>query len=194
MFLLLEKFRNLGELPRILILANELREHFVYRLPWTSFWISLLFSWIFNIWGYKETKNQIRALLLMCVWHYFLTFLILNMSKICVRNLTLVKNLEKLIFFVFKTSRFAFKNVRPTRAAKLTPPLIFGIFITFFSIQPGYNKPLYNDVLGKRNDFLCPSNSKINETKPRYNETSLQQKNFASLLRLAIHFHCTFVF
>ena len=117
------------------------------------------------------------------------------MCKICVRNLTLVKNLEKLIFFVFKTSSFAFKNVRPTRAAKLTPSLmLFGIFITFFSIQPGYNKPLYNDVLGKRNDFLCPSNSKINETKPRYNETSLQQKIFASLLRLAIHFHCTFVF
>ena len=47
----------------------------------------------------------------------------------------------------------------------------------------------------KRNDFLCPSNSKINETKPRYNETSLQQKIFASLLRLAVqYFHCTFVF
>ena len=102
------------------------------------------------------------------------------------KSYTCQKSWKTLLFFVFKTSRFSFKNVRPPRAAKLTSPLIFGIFI-FFSIQPGYNDTLYNEVLGKRNNFLRPSNSKINEPKPRYDETSLQQKNLASLLRLAVH-------
>ena len=33
--------------------------------------------------------------------------------------------------------------------------------------------PLYNEVLGIKNEFLYPSNSKIYEKGPRYNETSL---------------------
>ena len=58
MFLLLEKFRNLGELPRILILANELRDHFLPFAINIILNLSIIFM-DFNIWGYKETKNQI---------------------------------------------------------------------------------------------------------------------------------------
>ena len=35
------------------------------------------------------------------------------------------------------------------------------------------SKPLYKEVLRMTNDFLNPSNSKIDEKEPRYNETSL---------------------
>ena len=43
---------------------------------------------------------------------------------------------------------------------------------------------LYNEVLRMTNDYLCPSNSKIDEEEPRYNETSFQRTNFASPLAL----------
>ena len=41
------------------------------------------------------------------------------------------------------------------------------------TVEPRYNEPLYNEVLRMTNDFLYPSNSKIDEKEPRYNETSL---------------------
>ena len=41
------------------------------------------------------------------------------------------------------------------------------------TVEPRYNEPVYNDVLAITNDFLYPSNSKIYEKEPRYNETSL---------------------
>ena len=50
--------------------------------------------------------------------------------------------------------------------------------------EPRYNEPLYNDVLDITNDFLYPSNSKIYEKEPRYNETSLERTNFGSPLAL----------
>jgi len=37
-------------------------------------------------------------------------------------------------------------------------------------MEPKYNEPLYNDVLGITNDILYPTN---NGKEPRYNETSL---------------------
>ena len=40
------------------------------------------------------------------------------------------------------------------------------------TVEPRYNEPLYNEVLRMTNDFLYPSNSKIDEKEPRYNETS----------------------
>ena len=43
---------------------------------------------------------------------------------------------------------------------------------------------LYNEVLPMTNDFLCPSNSKIDEEEPRYNESSFQRTNFAIPLAL----------
>ena len=52
------------------------------------------------------------------------------------------------------------------------------------TVEPRYNEPLHNETLRMTNDFLYPSNSKINEKKPRYNETSLQRKHFASPLAL----------
>ena len=41
------------------------------------------------------------------------------------------------------------------------------------TVEPRYNEPLYDEVLGITNDLLYPSNSKIYEKEPRYNETSL---------------------
>ena len=52
------------------------------------------------------------------------------------------------------------------------------------TVEPRYNEPLYNEVLRLTNDFLYPSNSKIDEKEPRYNETSLYRTNFASPLAL----------
>ena len=49
-----------------------------------------------------------------CRFWFFIMFII------CIRNFQLVKDLAKPIFFVFKTREFAFKNVRPFRAGKLT--------------------------------------------------------------------------
>ena len=52
-------------------------------------------------------------------------------------------------------------------------------------MEPRYNEPLCNEVLFIiTNDFLYPSNSKIYENEPRYNETSLLRTNFASSLAL----------
>ena len=41
------------------------------------------------------------------------------------------------------------------------------------TVEPRFTEPLYNEVLGITNDFLYPSNSKIYEKGPRYNETLL---------------------
>jgi len=45
--------------------------------------------------------------------------------------------------------------------------------VTVHWVEPRYNEPLYNEDLGITNDFLYPSNIKIYEKGPRYNETSL---------------------
>ena len=90
------------------------------------------------------------------------------------KNYNSSKILKNHIFFVFKTSSFAFKNVRPTHAAKLTRPLIFRSFI-YFPIQPGYNEPHIAKYSVKRTILFAPvivKYRKINETEPRYNETS----------------------
>ena len=47
-------------------------------------------------------------------------------------------------------------------------------------MEPRYKEPLYNEVFRMTNDFFYPSNSKIDEKEPRYNE----QNNFASPLAL----------
>ena len=41
------------------------------------------------------------------------------------------------------------------------------------TVETRYNELLHNEVLRLTNDFLYPSNSKIDEREPRYNETSL---------------------
>ena len=40
-------------------------------------------------------------------------------------------------------------------------------------LQGSTVEPRYNEVFRMTNDFLNPSNSKIDEKEPRYNETSL---------------------
>ena len=39
------------------------------------------------------------------------------------------------------------------------------------TVDPQYNKPLYNEVLHIVNNFLHPSNSKIYENEPIFHET-----------------------
>ena len=41
------------------------------------------------------------------------------------------------------------------------------------TVEPRYNEPLYNEVLGIANNFLYPSNGKIYEKEPRYSEQIL---------------------
>ena len=41
------------------------------------------------------------------------------------------------------------------------------------TVEPRYNEPLCNEVLGLTNVFLYLSNSKVYEKEPRYNETSV---------------------
>ena len=50
---------------------------------------------------------------------------------------------------------------------------IFWSLISHFTVEPWYNEPPYNEVLGITNDLVYPSNSKIYGKVPRYNETSL---------------------
>ena len=40
------------------------------------------------------------------------------------------------------------------------------------TVEPRYNETLYNEVLRMTNDFLYPSNSKIDEKEPQFSETS----------------------
>ena len=68
--------------------------------------------------------------------------------------------------------------------AILRKVLHFGNYLCTFERR--YNEPLYDKVLGITNDFLYPRNSKIYGKEPRYNETSLQQTNFASPLALRL--------
>ena len=49
-------------------------------------------------------------------------------------------------------------------------------------MEPRYNEPIYNEVLGITKDFLYPSNSKIYETEPRYNKTLSQAYKFCQSL------------
>ena len=65
--------------------------------------------------------------------------------------------------------------------------LEFGIDVFFFitaynlsvlklhtcTVEPRFNEPLYNENLDITNSILCPSNSKIYEKEPRYNEPSI---------------------
>ena len=51
-------------------------------------------------------------------------------------------------------------------------------------VEPQFNEPLYNEVLGITNDFLYLSSSKIYEKQPRYNETLLWPTKYASHLTL----------
>ena len=53
-----------------------------------------------------------------------------------------------------------------------------------YTVEPRFNKPLYNEVLSITNDFLYPSNSKIYGKKPRCNGISLQRTHVASPLAL----------
>ena len=53
-----------------------------------------------------------------------------------------------------------------------------------YTVEPWFNKPLYNEVLSITNDFLYPPDSKIYGKEPRCNETSLKWTHVASPLAL----------
>jgi len=40
-------------------------------------------------------------------------------------------------------------------------------------VEPRFNEPLYNEVLGITNDIFQPSNSVMYGKEPRYNEPSI---------------------
>ena len=44
------------------------------------------------------------------------------------------------------------------------------LFTFTTTVEPRYNEHLYKEVLGIMNDSLCPSNGKIYEKEPCYNE------------------------
>ena len=75
MFLLLEKFRNLGELPRILILANEVREHFLPFAINITLNLSIIFM-DFNIWGYikRNKESDLCIAINVCMTLFFDVF------------------------------------------------------------------------------------------------------------------------
>ena len=52
------------------------------------------------------------------------------------------------------------------------------------TVEPRFNKPLYNEVLSITNDFFYPSDTKIYRKEPRSNETLLQRTLVASPLAL----------
>ena len=58
------------------------------------------------------------------------------------------------------------------------------VFAVVHTVKPRFKEPLCNEVLGITNDFLYPSNGEIYEKEPRYIETSLEGRHFASPLAL----------
>ena len=60
------------------------------------------------------------------------------------------------------------------------------------TVEPWYNEPLYNEVLGAANDFFYPSNSKIYEKEPRYNKTLISKQILPiPWLFIILRFHCS---
>lgn len=53
--------------------------------------------------------------------------------------------------------------------------LVFSHAIPLFKVEPRFNEPLCNEILGITNDSLCPNKSKLHGKEPRYNpeKTSL---------------------
>ena len=53
------------------------------------------------------------------------------------------------------------------------------LYKNYITMEPRYNEPLYDKVLGITNDFLHPAGSKIYGKGPPYNETSIKRTHFA---------------
>ena len=49
------------------------------------------------------------------------------------------------------------------------------------TVEPRYNGPPYNEVLGVTIDFLYPSNSKTCEKDPQYDETALYSEQILTV-------------
>ena len=46
--------------------------------------------------------------------------------------------------------------------------IFYMVFLIYCTVEPRFNKPLYNEVLGTTNDFSGPSKSKIYRKEPQY--------------------------
>ena len=49
----------------------------------------------------------------------------------------------------------------------------FLIWLIGTTVEPRFNEPLYNEVLGLKNDIFQPSNSEMYGKEPRHNELSI---------------------
>ena len=47
------------------------------------------------------------------------------------------------------------------------------LYVTDSTVDPRFNEPVYNEVLGITNDIFQPSNSLMYRKEPRYNEPSI---------------------
>ena len=59
----------------------------------------------------------------------------------------------------------------PTCLGKIEATLLVGCNGT--SVEPRFNEPLYNEVLGIMSDIFQPSNSVMYGKEPRYNKPSI---------------------
>ena len=58
--------------------------------------------------------------------------------------------------------------------------IFYMVFLIYCTVEPRFNEPLYNEVLGTTNDFSGPRKSKIYRKEPQYNETYLKLTYFAT--------------
>ena len=58
------------------------------------------------------------------------------------------------------------------------------VVVLLITVEPRFDEPLCNEVLGITNDIFQPSNSVMYGKEPRYNEPSIQRTNFPSPLAL----------
>ena len=57
--------------------------------------------------------------------------------------------------------------------AKTSPSMSEDTVQYVYTVDPRFNKPLYNEVLGITNDIFQPSNSVMYGKEPRYNKPSI---------------------
>ena len=58
------------------------------------------------------------------------------------------------------------------------------VVVLLITVEPRFDEPLCNEVLGITNDIFQPSNSVMYGKEPRYNEPSIRRTNFPSPLAL----------
>jgi len=83
--------------------------------------------------------------------------------------LTLSTPKELDLYYVLDWENFSFA----IKLIKIFCNIIFITCLDRFTVEPRFNEPLYNEVLGITNDIFQPSNSVMYGKEPRYNEPSI---------------------